>query len=179
MIRAFVALPLPETLRQQLHMLAQMLPLPRRVAPEAMHLTLVFLGELDEPLAEEAHRAFETIVAHPFPLTLRGVGAFGGGRPRSVHAEVAPEPALDRLQSKVAQAARLAGVALDHRRFTPHVTLGRLKPGEVDPRHLEQALVRCGGFAAGTIRVDRFCLYRSHLARAGAVYEELASYPLV
>lgn len=178
MIRAFVAIPLPEAIRGQLGLLAQMLPLPRRVVPEALHLTLVFLGDIAEPQAAEVHAAFDAIRATRFSLTLRGTAAFGGARPRAVHAALAPEPALDRLQSKVAQAARQAGLEIERRRFVPHVTLGRLKPGEVEPWRLEQALLQTAGFAAGPFEVDHFCLYRSHLGRSGATYEELARYDL-
>lgn len=177
-MRAFVALPLPDPVRERLHLLAMMLPLPRRIPPESLHLTLVFLDEIDDLQAEAAHLAFEAVAAPCFDLLLQGVGSFGGGRPRSVHVAVAPSPPLVRLQARIAQAARGAGIDVAHRRFVPHVTLGRLRPGEVDPRHLEQTLVRETGFTAGTIAVDRFCLFRSHLVRGGAEYEELASYPL-
>lgn len=178
MIRAFVAIPLPDEVRAQLAALSLMLPLPRRVAPENMHLTLAFLGELPEPEVEEAHRAFEDIAAPRFMLALRGVGVFGGGRPRVVHAGTVPEPALDRLHAKVAGAMRRAGLEPEARRFVPHVTLARLKPGEADPVRLEHALLDAAGFAAGPWEVEHFSLYRSQLGRAGPHYEELARYPL-
>ncbi len=178
MIRCFAAIPLPGDIRDRLAGLMQMLPVPRRIESENLHLTLAFLGEVTDDVAEEAHHAFDAIKAERFALALRGVGSFGGDKPRSVHAGVLPEPALDRLQSKVETAARRAGAPVEARRFVPHVTLARLKPGQVDPRRLEHAILDLAGFAAGPFTVDRFVLYRSHLGRRGALYEELASYPL-
>jgi 2'-5' RNA ligase len=178
-IRCFAAIPLPEAVRLRLAALAQMLPLPRRLPPESYHLTLAFLGEVPEPVAEAAHEAFEGIRAAPFALALRGVGVFGGGKPRLVYAGCAPEPALDRLQARVETAARRAGAPVEARRFVPHVTLTRLRPGEVEPARLEHAILDLAGFATDTFPVDRFVLYRSRLGHGGAHYEELASYPLV
>jgi 2'-5' RNA ligase len=177
-IRAFAAIPLPEALQERLAAVAQMLPLPRRLPPENLHLTLAFLGEVPEPIVEEAHYAFEAIVAPPFRIIPRGVGHFGGDRPRVVYAGFAPEPALDRLQAKVETAARRAGVPVDGRRFVPHVTLGRFRPGEADVMRLEHALLDLAGFAADPVEVTHFALYRSHLGHGGAHYEELARYPL-
>ncbi len=178
MIRAFLALPLPAEMAGRLHMLAQMLPLPRRVPPENMHLTLLFLGEVPEPLLEEAHHGFAAIRAAPFAIDLAGLGLFGGDRPRSVHAAVRPEPRLDRLQARIETAARRAGLAPEARRFVPHVTLARFRPHEADLPRLAAALAGAGEPRFGPLAVERFVLYRSHLGRTAAHYEELATYPL-
>lgn len=178
MIRAFVAIPLPGAVQEALAALAQMLPVPRRLPSENLHLTLAFLGTLPEPVIEEAHLAFGTIRAEAFPLRLRGVATFGGGKPRSVHAGVEPEPRLDRLQAKAVAAARRVGAPPEARRFVPHVTLARLKPGAADPVRLDYALLDLAGFSAGPFAVDRFTLFRSHLGHGAAAYEALADYRL-
>jgi len=179
MLRLFVALPLPEPIRQQVNLLQFLLPLPRRVPPGNLHLTLAFLGETPSDLAEDAHHALEAIRAPAFELTLAGVGAFGDAQPRSVHAGVAPSPALMHLQRKVDTALRRAGASPERRRFHPHVTLGRFDPRSVDRARLAAAMVANDGFAAGPFLVDGFALYRSQLGGEAPHYEELARYPLM
>jgi 2'-5' RNA ligase len=178
MIRAFAALPLPEDLRARLARLALALDLPDPLPEANYHLTLAFLGEVPEPVLEDAHYAFEALRALAFPLTLSGVGVFGGAELRAVYAGVRPEPALEKLAAKVSQAARQAGIRLDARRFVPHVTLARLKPGSFDPSHLERAIAAHTAFAAPPVTADGFALFRSHRGKSGAFYEELARYPL-
>ena len=181
MIRAFLALPLPEPVRQQLNLLSFLLPLPRRLPVENLHLTLVFLGEQPRDVLEDLHHALEGLRLPPFALQLRGVESFGSGAPRSVHAGVAPSEPLAALQRKLETAARRAGVALERRRFAPHVTLARLDPARMAPGDLDRlrgAMVENAGFSAGPFTVEAFALYRSHLGRGAAHYEELARYPL-
>ena len=178
MIRAFAAIALPAEQREKLALAAQLLPLPRRVSAANLHLTLSFFGDLPEPVLAEVHYAFEAIRAPGFRLTLRGLGHFGGERPRAAYAGLQPEPALDRLQAKVDQAARRAGAAPEARRFVPHVTLGRFRPGEVDLPLLERALIEGAGLSLPAFAVGHFALYRSHLGRGEPWYEELARYAL-
>ena len=178
MIRAFVAITLPEQARASLEMLQHMLPLPRRVPPENLHLTLCFLGEQPEDVLEDVHHALAELRSPGFMLTLSGVGAFGGAKPRNVWAGVQPQESLDHLQRKVETAIRWAGVSLEARRFTPHVTLGRFRPHEVDLLRLEHAMVACADFRAPPFEVTRFSLMHSHLGRAGARYTALHDYAL-
>lgn len=178
MTRAFVALTLPESVRSELVLLQAALPLPRRVSPENLHLTLVFLGDVPDLLLEEVHHALGALAVPGFTLRLRGLGLFGGRRPHNLHAQVAPEPALEHLQAKVAQAVRRAGVTIDSRRFVPHVTLARFAPESADLSRLEPAVAGAGLFATAPFTVDRFVLMRSILRQPEAVHDVLAEYPL-
>ncbi len=178
MIRAFLGLDLPAGVRAALAVEQFLLPLPRKVAPEAMHLTLVFLGDLSDPAIEAAHDGFAALAPAPFDLEVRGLGLFGGAAPRAAWAGVAPSAPLDALERKVAQVARQAGATIPHRRFVPHVTLGRFAPPPpADAMRLERAIAESARFAAGPWRVADMVLWQSTPSRDGARYRELARYP--
>ena len=178
MIRAFVALPLPESLCERLAIVAGTLPLRRVVAPENMHLTLAFMGEQPEPVIEEVHMALSRLRAPAFSITLAGLGTFGGPRPRNIHVCVVNEPGLDHLQRKVGDAVRGAGIEMPARRFVPHVTLARPGSGRLDMPRLERALAAAMHFTAGPVEMREFALFRAHLGARRADYEILASYAL-
>jgi 2'-5' RNA ligase len=178
-IRAFAAVALPEAVRFDLMLLQQGLPLPRPIPPENLHVTLVFLGELPDRVLADVDLAFRAVRAPGFDLALKGVGMFGGGKPRAVYAGVAAAPALAHLQAKLETAARGAGLELPVRRYLPHVTLARLPERLEGRERLERAVAGRASYAAPAFRVGDFRLYRSHLTRGGSIYEELAAYPLV
>lgn len=177
MPRLFAALPLPASATDRLETLQKGLP-GRRPEASDMHLTLAFFGEIDAAQAADLHAALGAVRAQGFAFWLDGAGAFGGAKPRAVYAAVRPEPALTHLHEKVTQAARSAGLRLDARRFVPHVTLARLKPGEMSPAEAAKALGARAAFLAGPVAAEAFGLYRSDLGRRGPRYEELARYPL-
>lgn len=178
MTRCFVALPIPPDVRSRLAVAQFLLPLPRRVDPADLHLTLAFLGDLFDPVLDEVHLALSALRLPPVWIALQGFGLFGGDRPRSLHAVVRPDAGLERLQARVTRACAMAGARPEERRFVPHVTLGRFSAAQADAMRLERAVAEGAGFAAGPWRADRFCLFRSDPGRSGPRYDELASYPL-
>lgn len=177
MIRLFSALPLPGAVAERLEGLQRGLE-GRPVAPENFHVTLAFYGEITETQAEDLDAALAEIDAAGFDLWLDGVDAFGGAKPRALYAAVRPDPALERLQAKAAQAGRRAGLALPSRKYTPHVTLTRFAEGAVGPETVAKRLAARAAFLAGPIPVTRFALFQSDLGRKGPIYTEAASYPL-
>lgn len=175
-MRLFASIAPPDEIRDRLAALQPGLPEGRLTTWENLHLTLAFFGEVDGRTAEDLHAALGAIRAPGFDLLLDGVGAFGGARPRALYAGAAPAPGLTRLHEKVAQAARAAGIALPGERYVPHVTLKRLKPGEMNPARVARWLETGAAFRAGPVHVDRFALMRSTLGRVGPVYETIAAY---
>lgn len=176
-MRLFVALALPEPLRQQLSGLCNGLPGARWVAPENLHLTLRFIGEVEGHDAEDIDAALSGIHFPRFPLSLAGVGDFGDERRlRSVWVGVEPNEMLDRLQGKVEQAVQRAGQPPEKRKFKPHVTLARFKshPGA----KLESYFAERSLFRAAPFEVSAFTLFSSYLAHEGAIYSPEAIYPL-
>jgi 2'-5' RNA ligase len=177
-IRAFAAIALPEAVRFELTLVAHGLPVPRPVAAENLHLTLVFLGELPGPVLDDIDAAFGAVRAPRFEVGFGGLGLFGGSKPRVAYAAIAENPALRRLQTKLETAARGAGMDEPARRYAPHVTLARLPERGVERERLERAVAGRPGPVAPGFPVEDFRLYRSRLGAAGAAYEELARYPL-
>ena len=90
MIRLFVAIPIPDQLRLRLTGLRGQVPGARWTLPENMHLTLRFVGEIDEDAADDVHDALARITADPFDVQLSGVGHFESrGQVRALWAGVA------------------------------------------------------------------------------------------
>ncbi len=176
-MRLFVALDLPRAIRTRLSFLSGGLPGVRWTPPENYHVTLRFIGELPGWRAEEVDEALAALRAPGFTLQLAGVGAFAkAGRVTSLWAGVERTPALEHLQAKVETALHRAGVERERRRFTPHVTLGRLDgaaeakvAGWVQAHNL---------FRSQPVVVEHFTLFSSRLGKEQAAYEPEVEYPL-
>lgn len=178
MKRVFLALDLPDNLRAALAVQQFLLPLPRRVAPETLHLTLVFLGDTPLPVLEAVHEAWQALRLPALEVQVQGFGLFGGARPRLCYAALRPNPALMALQAKVETAARRAGATPEARRFVPHITLGRFSPPPPEQLfRLERAVVAGADFAPPPFEVREMVLYESHLGGASARHDPLARYP--
>lgn len=177
MIRAFLGLEIPPEVTAALTTLQFLLPLPRRMPPEQFHLTLVFLGDTAETTMHSVHDHLAAIRAEPFSLSLQGLGLFGGDQPSTAYAATAPSDPLVWLQARAEHAARAAGATPEHRRFTPHVTLGRFSPLKgPNAAPLERAIAEIA-FTAGPWPVTGMVLWQSHLGLKGSRYEELGRYP--
>lgn len=188
LIRTFIACDLPvkliEALRgYQLRLrdaLEGMRAGVRWTSPASFHLTLRFLGEIDEPLVAAVTDALRKAVTghEPFAYTLQGVGCFPSAqRARVLWAGAAEEGAgdrLGRLAASVEEAVQQIGLEPEGREFHPHVTLGRLKT----PLNLASVLSRVPPFSPGTVQVKEVVLYRSRLTPGGAIYDALQRVPL-
>ncbi len=177
MIRLFVAIPLPELVRDRLAGLSGGVRGARWTPPENMHLTLRFIGEVVEPDLTEIAGALSAIEAPAFPLRFQGVGQFGDRRrARVLWAGVARSGPLHALRDRIENALRGAGIVPEGRRYIPHVTLARLK--ETRPAHLAPFLAAHAAFETQDFEADRFILYSSHLGQAGAIHTAEAEYLL-
>lgn len=178
-MRTFIALPLPDQIRDGLAKIQEGIPAGRLVDAENLHVTLVFLGDQPEGALEELHDSLEVLRAPSFDLTIHGLGTFGGARTRTLWAGIKPEPRLQDLQKSVSRAVRRAGIALEHRRFVPHVTLARFKDSYEEDAPFARFVAAEAGLTLPSFLVRHIALYASHLGKGGAHYEELAQYPLV
>jgi RNA 2',3'-cyclic 3'-phosphodiesterase len=177
-MRCFVALNLPADVRLGLHGALGPLrerPLPVRwMAPDALHLTLKFLGEIDGAEVPPLEAALADVAARHERLALRigGFGAFPSLRRANVlWVGVAAEPALMALQRDMELVLSRLGYVREQKPFRPHVTVARARGGgrPVDVERLAATFVYDGDAAIGSID-----LMRSHLGPAGASYEALS-----
>jgi 2'-5' RNA ligase len=186
-VRAFIAIDLPEDIRRELrrHMerlreAMQGLPV-RWVRPEAIHLTLRFLGDTELDLASDLKRELVEVgrANQAFSIGVGGVGCFPNPRrPRVLWVGVHEETGvLKRLQRGVEDMCRQLGFAPERRPFSPHLTLGRVRRGgevrvgdafsRISEREREDAL--------GQALVEEIVLFQSELSPAGAIYRRLGS----
>ena len=177
MIRLFVAIPLPRDIRERLVSLCCGLKGAKWIKPEGMHLTLRFIGEVRNDVASDLDLALSEIRAPGFELALDGVGTFGRGRrPHALWAGVEKSGPLAALRVKVESTLVRNGLEPEERNFSPHITLARLKDTKRAPA--EQFAADHAAFGVGPFKIDRFVLYSSFLASAGAIHIEEASYRL-
>jgi 2'-5' RNA ligase len=175
MLRLFVALQLPAAVRERLMGLMGGVSGARWQSDQQLHLTLRFIGEVDETRAEDIDSALRAVQFAPFQVALAGVGLFGDTRkPRALWAGVGPEAPLAHLAQKIETAMVRIGLPAEPRKFLPHVTLARF--GGKAAR-IERFLAAHDRLWSPAWTVERFTLFRSHLAHSGAIYEPLASYP--
>ena len=176
-MRLFVAINLPPEVRQDLWEAAEPLrsggyPI-RWVGPEAIHLTLKFLGEVDAEREPEITAAIggATQGTRRFMLPIEGFGAFpSAGHPRVVWAGCEGVPPLELLQHRLEQEMERVGFAIEGRPFHPHLTLGRVK------RHARPGELRDFGAVlepltyANEVEVRSVDLMQSKLSGEGATY---------
>jgi RNA 2',3'-cyclic 3'-phosphodiesterase len=185
--RTFIAVELNDAMRAALAgavaRLSRALPAVRFTAPEGQHLTLAFLGELDdERLAAATEAACAATGGDaPFTLTLAELGSFGPPRaPRVLWAGVGGDlAALTALHARLAQQLDARGFPLDARPFAPHLTLARLK-APLDPAALQRldAILRSPSPVQATLPVTALSVMKSELLRPAARYTRLKDCPL-
>jgi len=177
MRRLFVALSLPETVREQISDLQSGLDGARWIDFDNLHLTLRFVGEVEGGVAEDLLSALSTIRAPSFDLRFSGFGHFETkGRPHALWVGIEPEPALFHLRDKVEAAAKRAGLKPEGRKFKPHVTIARFYG--VGPAAVSKWIGQNSPFTIDRVPVRDFTLFRSRLGREGARYQEEAAFPL-
>ena len=176
MPRLFTGVELPAQIVDRLAMLRSKLAGARWIDPEFYHVTLRFVGDVDDVVAHHFASALSEINFGSFELFFSGLGSFGGNKPRALWAGITPSEPLLRLQKAHERAARLAGLPPATRNFTPHVTLARLR--DTRPGPVADYLSYFGGFTAGPIPVGRFVLFSSRPNQGGGPYIVEAAYPL-
>jgi 2'-5' RNA ligase len=175
-MRLFVALALPDAVADGLLTLQTGVPGADWSGREQLHLTLRFIGEVDGRDANEIDDALSTIAAPRFMLALKSVGEFGGKHPRALWAGVREADAVIHLARKVETALQRIGQPAEQRKFTPHVTLARLR-GSPQEKVIDY-LTDHALYASAPFEVGEFILYSSVLTSDGSIYTPERNYPL-
>jgi 2'-5' RNA ligase len=176
MPRLFTGVEIPSDVGQALSMLRGGLPGARWIDPENYHLTLRFIGDVDDMTAHEVADMLGRIKRGRFELHMEGLTSFGGRKPRAVVATVAAARALLDVQAEQERLLQRIGLEPEGRKFTPHVTLARLR--DSSSRQVADYLAARGLFRTSPFRVSRFVLFSSRNSVGGGPYVVEASYPL-
>lgn len=146
-------------------------------APEKLHLTLAFLGEVDSTLQPEIFRRLPEANVRPFYLALEGLGVFPRkGRPQVLWAGLAPaDPLLFQLHGKVERILLDLGFEPERRRFSPHLTLARCGAGSGPA--VAGILKKHREFGPAPFQVNECILFASELTSRGSIYTELMRIP--
>lgn len=154
----------------------------RWVEPENLHLTLKFLGEVDQLKILEVCREVTAAVAElpPFLIEARGAGAFPSlERPRTVWIGIGQgRQELEILHEVLDERLDQLGIRAEGRQFKPHLTIGRVRGGGPGIAELGRLLQAEANFAGGMVDVPEVVVYSSLLLKGGARHEALAVAPL-
>jgi len=151
------------------------LPGARWITPENYHLTLRFIGDIDDDVAREIAGMLGRVHRRPFELRLDGLSSFGGRKPRAVVAAATPVPALMELQAEQERLLQRLGLEPEGRKYTPHVTLARLR--DSSSHQVADYLAARGHYRSPAFAVSRFVLFSSRASVGGGPYVVEAAYP--
>lgn len=175
--RVFVAVSLDDEARHRIAASLDGFDVPGvHVPPEKWHVTMRFIGSIDEVLLDRVQAALdEGDLGESFDISWGGLGAF----PKASKATVL-WIGIDRglgplgdLATRLGAALEGAGIAPEDRPFRPHLTISRIRPQQ-DVTRLVEEFEPIGG----TMRVGSLDIYESHLGRGGARYELVESFEL-
>ena len=176
-MRLFIAIELPEDLKMALGRLRMDIPGAHWVSMEQIHLTLAFLGEVEETTVEQLTGKLARIHAPGFKLCLSGTGCFPNRRrPHVLWVGLEPEPRLNDLVASVRSAVLACGILQEERPFSPHITLARIKLSP--PRDFDAFLDQHQKQKLPQFSVREFTLFQSRLTPQGAVHIPVRNFPL-
>lgn len=176
MARLFFGLEIPSEIKHRLLKVRSAVSGAKWQSAEQLHITLLFLGSVEELQLEAVANAAREIQSEPFELSVAGLGCFGQSRrPRNLWAGVQPEAPVAAIHEALGQRMENLGFEAERRSFLPHITLARFKrqPGSVEGLLAEQGASVFGQFA-----VTEFALFESKPGPAGSVYRVIERFPL-
>jgi 2'-5' RNA ligase len=145
------------------------------VETENIHLTLKFLGEIEQSLVEQVSQVVEGTSFQPFTARIERVGVFPNlRRPRVVWAGITEGASrLEEIWSEIDGKLSKLGFERERRRFSPHITIGRVRSGRNRDK-LVHEISSLSDYVFGELHVDRVALKKSVLTPRGPIYSTLA-----
>jgi RNA 2',3'-cyclic 3'-phosphodiesterase len=177
MPRLFTGLEIPADIRQQLSAYRGGLPGARWVEPENYHMTLRFIGDVDEGMARDVIAVLGEAAPRPaVQVALEALDSFGGRTPRVVMARAGPTADLSELQAENEHLLRRVGLPPEGKKYVPHVTLARLR--NTSSAAVADYIAMHGHFPRLSFPADRVVLYSARASVGGGPYVIEAAYPL-
>jgi 2'-5' RNA ligase len=176
MPRIFTGLEIPPAIGRDLAMMRGGLPGARWIDPENYHVTLRFIGDVDDMLAHEVASMLGRVRRTEFELRFDGLSSFGGRRPRALVATLAQTQALMDLRAEHERLMQRVGLDAEGRKYTPHVTLARLRASS--SRQVADYLSSRILPGLLSFKISRFVLFSSRASIGGGPYIVEAAYPL-
>jgi 2'-5' RNA ligase len=176
--RLFTGLEVPHDVQLALSFKRGGLSGARWIDAENYHITLCFIGDVDNQTANEVSYELDRLTnSDGFAIRLSHLGTFGGDKPRALYAGVENNTALQRLQAAHERVLRRAGVPPEGRKFVPHVSLARLRGASAI--EVADFIHAMGHFVPLEFTVRRFVLFSSRDSVGGGPYLVEQSYSLV
>ncbi len=177
MPRLFTGLELPRPIAEDLSLLRGGLTGARWIDPENYHITLRFIGDVDDQTAGDIAELLAGLRRRTVEVTLTGLAHFGGDKPRALIASVKASRELMELQADHERVMRRLGMGSEHRKFVPHITLARLTR-ETSVWGVADYIALRGLFMQRSFFAPRFILYSSRDSVGGGPYLAEEIYPL-
>jgi 2'-5' RNA ligase len=148
----------------------------RWIDAENYHITLRFIGDIDERTAGEVADVLGEIRRPAVVVALDGLGWFGADKPRAIVVRIKPTAPLVELQADHERRLRRIGLEPETRKFSPHITLARLRSGS--PHAVADYLSARGFLSAWRFEAKRFVLFSARESTGGGPYLVEAAYGL-
>ena len=184
--RSFLAFELKEEIKETISKITNeikpLLPDIRWTRPENIHLTVVFMGNIDESYVDVIDRSARNICRgyEPFNIFLNGIGIFGTRRnPRVIWIGLGGDiKKMAALRDDLSKSLKPLGIRQEKRPFKPHLTIGRFKKQPAGPYNFNRILHRYKHLHTSEHTQKILTMYKSELRQRGAVYTKIRSWPL-
>jgi RNA 2',3'-cyclic 3'-phosphodiesterase len=146
----------------------------RPVAPQNIHVTMRFLGDISPPMVDKLHAIMKNVRFTPFTIQLKGIGVFPSlNYPRVVWAAITEgTEQIKSIFTQLEPQIRTLGFAADRYGFNPHLTIARVRSGK-NKQNLAEFVTKKADYEFGTIQAKCLRLKRSQLSPKGPTYTTL------